>query len=260
MKKIIFYVVSIIILISVSTILIQLNRNDPAYIIKSLNLQERLTGEPRKTVFRVNFLGFSPFGGIAEINNVGVEAYDGNSVYHLSAQARTEGFISMFFNPKADADTYIDKDNLYSLKFTQVLTLPDKPPEAKEVLYDQKNNIMELKGIKRQILPGTQDPLSAIFYLQHQDFKLGREFDININTNQKNYQLYARVVKKQEYAIGNKKIEVWILEGDIRRRDKNPLHSSKVSLWLLDNPSKTPLLIKFMTNVGVVKAWLIRVE
>lgn len=255
MRKIIVSIFVVLVLFA----LIQLNENKPFHIIRSLNLQNRLSMEAKSAVFKVNFLGFFPAGEAGLINK-GIEVYQNKEVYHLSAQAETSKFISKFFNAKAEVHTYIDKDKLHSLKFMQTLIIPDKPKDEKEVLYDQKNNIMELRGIKRQILPDTQDPLSAIFYIQHQALELGKEFDININTNQKNYRLYAKVIKKEEYALGDKKLGIWVLEGDIRRRDKSPMHSSTMRLWLLDNPTKTPILIKTVTSVGLITARLINLE
>lgn len=258
MKKIIHYFFVVLILALTLFIYRDFNRNNPVYIIKSLRLQDRLLSEHMKAEFRV-FFAFFPFGS-AQIKNEGIEDYRNTKVYHLSAQAQTEGLISRFYSPRFRVDTYVDKEKMHSLKFEQFLDIPDKPVEKKEIIYDQRNNIMELRGERRHILPDTQDPLSAIFYIQRQGFSLGKEFDININTNQKNYRLNAKVVKKEEYNIGGKKIGVWVVQADISRRDKNPLHSSAMSLYFLDNPSKTLILIKSVTSIGLVRARLVKIE
>jgi hypothetical protein len=199
----------------------------------------------------VNYLGFLPTGQ-AELKNMGIEIYQGKEVYHLLAEAKVSKFMSKFLNAKAIINSYIDKNKLHSLRFTQTSILPDKPKDEKEVLYDQEKNIMELRGVRRQILPDTQDPLSAMFYIQHQPLELGKEFDININTNQKNYRLYVKVIRKEEYLVDNKTVRLLLLQGDIRRRDKNPYHKSTFNLWILDNQYKIPILIKAMTNGGLI--------
>jgi hypothetical protein len=96
-----------------------------------------------------------------------------------------------------------------------------------------------------------------MFYIRHQSLEIGKEFDININTNQKNYRLFVKVIKDEEYKIKDKKAKVWVLTGDIRRRDKSPRHSSTMTLWILDNPSKTPLLIKVTAGIFPFTARLI---
>jgi hypothetical protein len=120
---------------------------------------------------------------------------------------------------------------------------------------------MEIKGERRQILADTQDNLSAIFYIQHQKLEVGKTFDINVNTNQKNYRLLAEVIEKTEYAIDKGKVGVWVMHADIRRRDKNnPYHRSSMTVYFLDNADKTPLLIKVMASGFYITARLVEVR
>lgn len=245
----------ILILISI-TFFFQRNKNNPVSIIKDLHLQELPIQDIDSTVFQVNLLGFIPVG-YAKLINQGERTFKQKRVLHLSAEASAVGFISRFFDARAQAESFIEKQQLHSLKFLESTSIPDKPKEEKEVIYDQEAHIMELEGVKRSILPNTQDPLSAMYFMRKQPLKIGKEFDININTNQKNYRLFAEVVKKEEHWITGKNMAVWVLKGDIRRRDKSPRHSTTMKIWLLDNPSKTPILIKVTTGPASITARLI---
>ena len=258
-KKIILFVLAVFLLFIILGALKELNGNRIANIIKHNKLQDKPLDDRSTLVFRVNFQGLIP-AGIAVMENKGEELYNGRKVYHLSAKAGASDFFSRIYNAQAQVDSYMDAEKLHALKFTQALILPNKPRDEKVVLYDQENNFMELKGTKRQILANTQDPLSAIYYLRHQELHLGKEFDLNINTNQKNYQLYAKVLGKQSYFLKDKEVGIWLVEVIIRRRDKNPYHKTTMRLWLLDNPSKTLVFIKAMTNAGVVTARLSDVQ
>lgn len=256
MKKIFFFIFIILILI----IILQINKNRPILIIKSLDLHNRLSTEFKTIVFEVNFLGFLPIGE-AQLENKGLTDYLDKKVFHLYAQAETLKFISKFFNASCQIASYIDKDKLHSLKFVQTLIIPDKPKETRQVLYDQENHIMELGGVKRKILPDTQDPLSAIFYIQHQLLELGREFDMNINTNQKNYGLFAKAIKKENYKIKDKAVDVWVIKGDILRRDKSPYHRSNITFVCLRTESDNiPVLIKVFAGGFFITARLIEVK
>ncbi|MFH1888575.1 MAG: DUF3108 domain-containing protein [Candidatus Omnitrophota bacterium] len=237
----------------------QINDNNPLVIIRHNGLGDKLSNDGNDLTFLVSYMGLIP-AGEARLENRGEELYQGKQVYHLSAQAYLSGFYSKFFDLRAQIDSYLDKKGLYSLKFTQRLIVPNKPDDEKEVLYDQAQNFMELRGVKRKILPATQDPLSAIFYIRNQDLKIGKIFDININTNQKNYQFYAEVIARQEYTLASGKIGVWILKGSVHRRDKNIYHKTALKLWLLDNPSKIPVLVKAMTNGGQITSRLSATE
>lgn len=248
-KKVFFIIIIFFVSIVILQVFIESFQDSPKTIIKKIIINNNSRGDI--LTFKVKYLGFLSLGKAILMNN-GIEIYQGKDVYHLSANAQALSFISRFFNAQAQIDSFVDKQRLHSLRFVQTLILPDKPKDERVVLYDQDRNIMELKGVKRQILPDTQDPLSAMFYMQHQPFELDKEFDININTNQKNYRLYAKVIKKQEYLVYGKSAVVWIVNGDIRRRDKNPYHRTTMTIWFLEGTPKIPLLMRAMTNGGSV--------
>jgi Protein of unknown function (DUF3108) len=239
--------------------IIEISSSNPLSVIKRNKLQDRIIRENSALVFMVDFQGIIP-AGEARIRNMGLEPYQNKKAYHLSAKAYPLNIYAKFLHLEAKIDSYVDPDKLSTFKFKQSILLPNKTKQEKEILYDQARNIMELEGVKRQIFPNTQDPLSSMFYIQHQKLELGKEFDLNINTNQKNYQFYIKVVARQEYAIGNKKVVVWLLDGIIRRRDKNVYHRTTMKLWVLDGPEKIPILIKTVSNAGLVTARLTGIE
>lgn len=244
-----------LLLLAVLLIAKEANDNDPFTIIRNNLRDNKKTSMADPVILRINYLWVIP-AGTAKLENKGEEEYLGKKVYHLSAKAWPLAIYSRFFEALAQADSYAAKAGYYTLKFTQSLTLPNKPKEEKEILYDQNNNFMELDGVKRVILPDTHDPLSAIFYIRSREMKEGRIIDININTNQKNYQLYAKVAEKKEYAFKSGKRTVWIVDGVVRRREKSPYHKTTLKMWLLDDAAKTPILIRAMTSIGPITARL----
>jgi len=258
-KKIFLFIILVVLAVGIGLFLTQSARNNPIAVIRKLNLDKRTQLKGYPITFRILYMGFVPVGE-ASVRNLGVERYKEKDAYHVSVDGKTTGFVTPLFNAAFVADSWIDKEKIHTLKFSQTLLRPDKPKDIKEVFYDQVNNVMEHKGVKRQILPDTQDPLSVMFFISRQKLALGKEFDININTNQKNYRLVLKVVKKEEYATDIGKTGVWVVEGDVKRRDKSSRHSSTMTLWLMDNSSNTPLLARVMTNGGLIVARLMNIE
>jgi hypothetical protein len=119
---------------------------------------------------------------------------------------------------------------------------------------------MKIGDTEREIYEHTQDPLSAIFYIRNQEFKPGKEFNININTNQKNYLLFAKVLNYKEINLAQKTIGIWLVSAEVRRHDKSPRHKTSVKIWFLDNKAKTPILIRVMASGGLITARLIDLE
>ena len=258
-RKFILGVLIIFVLAIAITALVQSGMNRPAAIISRLSLHNQPPLDYKRLIFRVNFYGFLPLG-YAEIRDLGEENFKGRKVHHLSAEASLIELISRFFEVKAKADSYVDLDRMHSLKFSESLIIPDKAKDEKEISYDQERNVMTIEGIERYILPDTQDPLSAMLYIRRSPLEVGKDFDININTNQKNYRLYVKVIGKQIHNLDGKATGVWVMRCDIRRRDESPYHSSEMMLWLMDEASRTPILLKVMASGVYITARLIEVQ
>ncbi|MEW6101146.1 MAG: DUF3108 domain-containing protein [Candidatus Omnitrophota bacterium] len=257
MKKIIKAALFLISALFLSHMVFGIMKNNPKYIIEAAGIKDANTAGDRLLVFSGNYLGFWHWADVA-IENKGLIQYKGRDAYRLIASGIIPKLVSRFYNVSMQAESYVDKERLNSLRFSYRLSLPDKPAEESEVIYDQEKNIMELDGEKRKILPGTQDFLSAIFYIQRQEFSAGKEFDININTNQKNYRFYLKAVRDSEIEIKGEKFRVWVIEGDVRRRDKSARHAVKINMWLLERGGYcVPLLVKVMTNIGPLAIRLI---
>jgi hypothetical protein len=208
---------------------------------------------------KVKFLKIIPLG-TADLKNLGIVRYGRKKVYHLVAEANTLPILSNIFKAKARAESFIDVGKIHSLVFLQHLEVSNKESEDKKIIYDQEKNIMIIGDEERKILPNSQDPLSAIFYLQKEKFYLGKVITLYINTNQKNYDLNTVIKDKQKLVIDGMRFDLWRLTADVRRHDKSPRHSSSFDIWFLEDSrsqEKMPILIKAMTNIGPVTAYLV---
>ena len=251
--------ISFLILLAVVVIfsVVEIAKDSPESILKGIIKKGPLEGDAFK--FKAKFLGVVTAGS-AVISNEGKEAFEEKEVYHLSARGQSANWISPFFKAEALCDSYTEKNKLHSLLFKMHIVLSDHPTEDKIISYDQENLIMDTGEERRQILPNTHDPLSLMFYLRNQEFKLGKEFDLNINTNQKNYQFKTKIVDKVTYQAADKDIDVWIVKAEVKRRGKSKRNKSSVTMWLLDNQSKTPILFKVMTPIGPITIRLTEIQ
>lgn len=206
--------------------------------------------EGKELVFLVKYLGIIPVG-LAKMKLEGLVTYNARKVYKLVAKAGTAGFISSLYKAKAEVSSYMDKDKLYSLRYTENLILPDKETEIKEIIYDQDNLIMTRGKTRVKILPNTQDPLSAFFYLRAQDLDLNKSFNINTITKEDNYRLGVEVVKKIE--------GVWLLKSTLERQNKTR-SGGVFYIYLSDDQRRLPLLVKAWTKAGLVTIRLIEIK
>lgn len=254
MKKIILITVILIILCLVAGY--QNNSNLNMIIFKLANKNNIKSGD---LIYRVSFLGVLPLGE-AIFNKEEVEEYENKKVYHLKASASALSIFHKFFSANAELDSYVGIEDGNPLLFRQKIRISGKPEVNKQISYDQKNGIMAISGVERAILPGTQDFLSAIFNLRRMDLNAAEKFEMNINTNQKNYMLKGELAPKTAL-VNNKTYRIYSLKANISRRDKNPYHKSKISIELLEiNKEHIPVLIRVFTAGIFINAKLVKIR
>jgi hypothetical protein len=231
-------------------------RNDPKRVIM------QLAGKTDKPVsalqYEMSVFGILPVG-LARMELPREEMLQGQKVYHLRATADNLKWISWLVTASAVFDSYIDRKSFNPVVFRQKVSLKGKSYADKEILYDQARGVMSMAGIKRQILPGTQDPLSLIFNLRHLDFNRIKDFEMIINTNQKNYILRGTSEIRNMY-IGKALRKLAFVKATISRKDKNPYHKSSLSMVLLADKGNLPVLIKIFASGFLMNAKLIDMQ
>jgi len=228
----------------------------PTVIVNNLVKRGRLNSQVIK--LKLTYLTVIPLG-VAEIENLGKERFRRQELVHIRAEARTFDYIASIFHAKAVINSYIDPKNFNAVYFLQHMEMINKPDEDKEISYDQKRHLMKYQGPRGQeervIDNDAQDPLSALYYFQNKPFKVGDEFALSLNTNQKNYVIKAKCIGNETLSSAGRDYVVWIMESSVNRKDKSPRHQSIFKIWFLDNDGlKIPILIKAMTDLGPVMA------
>lgn len=249
--------VLLIVLIGLALVLvIEIYSQRSIPVLKDLVKNNSLNNEV--LTLKLNYLIMIPVGE-ARLRNLGKEKFRGADLIHIRAEAKTFDYVASIFHSRVTVDSYIDPKNLDSLYFLQDLEMINKPRENKEISYDQKKHIMTYQGPRgieeRVIDEHAQDPLSAIFYVESKKFKLGEEFNLSLNTNQKNYIIIGKFVSIESIQISGKNYEVILVEARVGRKDKNPRHQARFKIWFLDHEGRRmPILIKAMTNIGPIVA------
>lgn len=255
MRKILLIIITAI--ISSSIFLFYYN-NSPKIIVSSL--ARKSNAEAKELIYRVNFFGILPVAdAILKVDEI--QDYNGQQVYHLSATANSLRWYTKMYNAHAILDSYVDINTHDPILFRQkaVITNEKVININKEVYYDQKNGIMTLNNIRRQIPPHTQDPLSLLFNTMHMDFDKVEEIEMDINTNQRNY-LVKGIKQSRDISIDKKTYKLVFLDADIKRREKNPYHQSKISIVFCRDRENIPILIRVFASGAFLSAKLIDIR
>ncbi|MDO8748112.1 MAG: DUF3108 domain-containing protein [Candidatus Omnitrophota bacterium] len=249
MKKV-FIVIIVFLVLAIG---VSAYQNNPRIILAHLDAA-KLESQAKQLTCKVYFLGLFPVGK-AVLRDEGLMRFEGGDSYHLSAQAGVESLIFKIYPFSASIDSYLDPKTLLPVFFRQDIQTKDKVLK-KEVRYNQISNVMEIGGEKRTIFPETYEPLSVLHKLRRMDLDKTSNFDLNINTNQKNY-AFTGDISKENIQTKSGPVGAYRLKGRIFRRDKNPYHQSKIEIVLLDNGPKTPIFIKVFASGALITVRLI---
>ncbi len=253
MRKLLFTIIAVVIL---SSIFLFYYNNSPKIIFSSL--ARKTNAQAKELIYRVNLFGILPVAdAILKVERL--EEYNGQKVYHLSATADSLRWYTKMYNAYAILDSYADINTHDPILFRQKAVIANEKVINKEVYYDQKNGIMTLNNIRRQIPPHTQDPLSLLFNIMHMDFDRVEGLEMNINTNQKNYVIKG-LKRSRDMSIDKKAYKLVFLNADIERREKSPYHQSKISIVFCCDKENIPILIKVFASGAFLSAKLIEVR
>ncbi len=252
MKKILFFLAAVA---AISFIISNSNCMPRAVISNLLKQGEIGDGDLQ---YRFYLFGVIPVAN-ATLRKPVIEQLNGNKVYYISAAAENTKLTIPVFSGTAFLESYVDIQSLNPAFFKQHVTVKGKEEIVREVYYDQKQGVMAISGVKRSVLPNTQDPLSAIFNIRRLDLGKIKDIEMNINTNQKNYILNG-VVTQESLSINKKIYALAVATAEIKRRDKNPYHKSSLKIVFLKDYGNIPILINVFASGILIKAKLVRIK
>ncbi len=253
MSRILKYIGLVVIVALLMAVLINAYNSQPSVIIskvfKNVNLK------PQALKYRAYGFGFIPLGE-ALFNKAQSEELNGVKVYHCHATAKSLDMVSLFFKGEAVLDSYVDAKSGNPMLFRQKVSASGKEAGLREVIYDQKQGYMTLAGVRRQIVPNTQDPLSLIYNLMRMDFEKTKTIDFSINTKHKNY-IIKGTVEAKSIVVSGSEYKIYTVKARIRRNYANPYHQSQATIIFLKAADENiPILIKVFANGFLINARL----
>lgn len=198
-------------------------------------------------IYKAEWLGMNV--GTATLSVEGITQKNGRRVYHILATARTSAVLSKIYEVNDRVSTYLDTERLYPVRFekkqreggyrSDEYTDFDQE-KGKAFYFSRLNHSKKEYDIPRKV----QDPLSCLYYFRLQDIDFGRSVFANVNTDEKNYLLEAKIDRKGFVNIeGLGEWQAFMVEplpwfqGKIKRK-------AKAVIWFSADEARIPLLVK----------------
>ncbi len=221
------------------------------------------TGE----LYRFDITYFGATAGELELELLAPKVVAERETYHIRARAKTSSIFSLFYTMNDVAESYLDTQSLFSHKFSLKL---DESLQKRDVLelYDQNGQKAyywskldhKKKGKKDEnstieILPFTQDGLSAFFYIRTLPLEIGKSYTFPVLTNGKMREVRVTAIRKEEIQTKMGKFPAIVVKPEVVLDGVlKPYGDSFV--WISDDVHRTLLKVDAKIKVGSVIAYL----
>lgn len=186
--------------------------------------------------------------------------YRGRPVYVLNAHLYTNRAFSLFYSISDTLTSYVDAEGIFSWKYIKEIQ-ETKDSSLEVVEYDQVNGTWTKNGQPQgEILPFTQDLLSAVYYLRALNWNdIGDTIWTPVNDTKKNYHMTFELDKQKRLRVLNDWVTARVgrpvvqLEGKYKSIGNN-------EVWFTDDDSRIPVLIKCNIRLGNIYAKLVEYD
>ncbi len=204
-----------------------------------------------KLKFEIRWLGL--VAGEATLWVKEIVNYEGREAYHIVSTVTSNKYISKIYQVKDEVHTYIDCENLHSLRFEKHLR--EGTYKCDEVMeYDQESHIGIHKSSGRiramTISPNAQDALSCLYSYRVADIEIGKPTFISVNADEKNWNLEVNAVEMQMVNVANQGIFDAFLVEPLAKFKGIFLRKGKLWIWFSSDARRLPLVVK--TKIPIV--------
>jgi hypothetical protein len=184
----------------------------------------------------------------------------GKNAWHLQAFARTENPLRMMFELDDQFDSYSDAVTLSSLQYEMHLNERGEKQESIQRMTTTGTEPAAANATQTRVVPGTRDPLGLMQYLRTVDWGKVREVQGPVYDGHKLYDVrasYAGAAESVDVPAGaftTSKIDLRVFDAGVELKDAH------FTLYLADNPSRTPVLLEAVMPFATARVALVKMK
>jgi hypothetical protein len=204
--------------------------------------------------YHVTFAGFSNAATV-ELSVPEHRLILGEKTWHFRASAHTLSPLRSFMTIDDQIDSYTDVGTFESRQYET--HLKEMGSIENEILYPSSTGQVHRIGAPEvAVLPGTLDPLGALFLLRTVDWRQISEFRAPIYDGQDLLEVRAREeVHNETVAVDAGNFSATCISIHLYQKGVEVTGES-FSLWLASDPSRTPILLQAQMPLGRVRVEL----
>jgi len=232
----------------------------PLIAILSIQLSAFEIGE--KLIFQIKY-GIIKAGETTLQINTHIYT-DSTECYKIESLAKTNSFFDNVYKVRDKIESIWDKKQLVTRRFTKKLQEGSYRQYRIHFYYPEQNftiytkfgrKTKKFKEKRIEIPAGTQDILSAFYYLRLQKFTVGDTLTINVTSDGRNYPADVIILREEvmETIFGD--INCFVVE-PILKGDAIFKQTGKILVWITADEHKIPVKMSSKIVFGSFKAIL----
>ena len=178
----------------------------------------------------------------------------GRQAYHLVSVARTNKTFDMVYKVRDKHESYMDMEHLYSLRFEKHLREGNFRRD-KVVEFDQVNHVAIYPDKEVGIPPGTQDFISALYYIRTIPLEPGQAVWMPNHSDGKNYPIFVKALRREQIEVQAGKFDCVVIE-PVLETSAIFENTGKLTIWITDDNFRMPVLMRSKVAVGSFEAVL----
>lgn len=203
--------------------------------------------------FSIEWNGLNGGSSLMQVQNL--RSVDGRRAYRIITKTESNSFVSRFYKVRDRAESYIDAESLYTLRFVKHLREGGYKQDT-DVRFDQAHRkAVYASGPAEDVPARVHDVLSAFYYVRTLPLAVGSTITIPTHDNRKSYEMEVRVHKKERIEVPAGKFDCILVEPVLKSEG---VFKSKGSIyvWLTDDDRRIPVLVKSKVPVGSISVSL----
>ena len=193
--------------------------------------------------------------GEARLSVHGPETVDGQVAYRFRSTAESSRFFSTFFPVKDRVESVWSVDTRLPLRFEKHIR-EGKYAKDGGMRFDHVQNRATYTNGKSFPFPeGSQDVLSAFYFVRSQALAPGTLLVVPNHTDGKNYPLQVKVLKRETVTVPAGTFTCVVVEPLLKSAGLFK-QEGNLTIWLTDDARRMPVLMKSKVAVGSIAAEL----
>ncbi|OGC75990.1 MAG: hypothetical protein A2145_00755 [candidate division Zixibacteria bacterium RBG_16_40_9] len=220
------------------------------------NIENKSFGVGEKLEYSVNYGFINAGSAIMEID--AIIDIRGHKCFRIISTAKSNNFFSTFYRVNDRVLSFIDVAGIYSIWFEKHLREGNFKSDRWVSFHQDKNIAINNKSDTIAIPEFVQDVLSAMYYIRTQPLEVGKSILVDNHTDNKNYPLEVKILRKEKIKVDAGKFECFVVEPLLQEGAGVFQHKGKLTVWLTDDQYRLPVLMKSKIFVGSISAELER--